>query len=45
MRVESRCNLRFGRATPFVFGPFAVGVACVCAEPGNLLAALEGEEE
>lgn len=45
MRVESRCNLRLGRATPFVLAPFVVGVACVCAEPGSLLAALDGEEE
>jgi len=45
MRVESRCNLRLGRASPFVLAPFVVGVAWVCAEPGSLLAALDGEEE
>jgi len=45
MRVESRCNLRLGRAAPFVLGPFVVGAACGCAGPGNLLAALEGEDE
>lgn len=45
MRVESRCTRRFGRATPFVLAPFVAGTACVCVEPGNLLAALDGDEE
>lgn len=43
-RVESRCNLRFGRAVAFVLEPFVIGAGWVCAGPGSLLAALEGED-
>lgn len=30
---------------PLVVGPLLTGVVCVCAEPGNRLAALEGDAE
>lgn len=45
IRVDSRCSLRFGRATPFVVGALPVGALVGCMDPGRRLAALEGEDD